>query len=203
MTTATMLAVFEDFNEPRNEALAPAAEDPSFAADEVAKIREAAWIDGYMTGRRAGGGQSNDQTSAARLLTSVFDLEARASGEVEAAALMVADLLINSVMAVTSEQWSAGLSQRVQTVVDHIRPALTVAPEFVLHEAGGTLRRFGDISEFSRALDEADIDPDVSIRWQRGAALISREAILEDLREAMAPLSAGLKTEPFTRQQHP
>jgi hypothetical protein len=192
MTAGTMLAVFEDFNDPRDETPPPPVEDPCSAADGIGQIREEAWTDGYMTGRQESGNQSGDQSLTARLLTSVHELESKTSGVVDAAALILADLLVNTVIAVTSDEWSARLLERVRMVAGQIKPALAGAPEFVIHGTGGTERRFGDISELSRALEGGDIIQDVSIRWQRGEAMISRKALLEDLREAIIPLSAGL-----------
>jgi hypothetical protein len=192
MTTGTMLAIFEDFNEPSGDPVPVLADDLSPVADETGQMREEAWTDGYMTGRHESGNPNGDQTLTARLLTSVYELEAKTSGVVDAAALVLADLLINTVIAVTSDEWSARLLERVRMVADRIKPALTVAPEFELRDAGGMVRRFGDISELSRALDGGDAGQDVSIRWQRGEATISRKALLEDLREAIIPLTAGL-----------
>ena len=200
MTAGMTLTIFEDFNDLRDEPIPPPAEDLPPADETLVRIREEAWIDGYMTARRGEPGQFHDRTLTARLLTSVHELDAKITGAVEAAALTVADLLINTVIAATSDEWQARLLDRVRTVVDQIRPALTIAPEFVLHEAGGAMRHFADISELSRALDDADVNQDVSIRWQRGEATISCKAILGDLREAMIPLSAGLNNEHFTRQ---
>ena len=119
----------------------------------------------------------------------------------DAASLAVADLLINTVIAVASDDWPAKLFGRVRMIADRIKPALTVAPEFVLRDDGGTERRFGDIASLSRALDEGVVGEDVTIKWQRGEATISREALLEDLREAVIPLSAGLVNEQNAR--HP
>jgi hypothetical protein len=200
MTTATMHPVFEDFNEPRDPPPPPPPEDPSSGVNDIGQIREEAWTDGYMTGCRQSGTQSAEQTLTARLLTSVHELESGTSGVVDAAALSVADLLVNTVVAATSDEWAARLLERVRMVADWIKPALTGAPEFVIHDAGGTARRFGDISALSHALDDGDIDQDVSIRWQRGEATISRKTLLEDLREAVIPLSAGLTNEQLTRQ---
>jgi hypothetical protein len=42
---------------------------------------------------------------------------------------------------------------------------------------------------------------DVTIRWQRGEATISRMALLADLREAIIPLSAGRIIEQDARNQ--
>jgi hypothetical protein len=69
-----------------------------------------------------------------------------------------------------------------------------------LRDDAGLERRFGDISSLSRALDEGIIGEDVTIKWQRGEATISRETLLEDLREAVIPLSAGLVNEQNARQ---
>jgi hypothetical protein len=100
-----------------------------------------------------------------------------------------------------SDDWPVKLLDRVRMIADRIKPALIVEPEFVLRDDGGTERRFGDISTLSRALDEGIVGQDVTIRWQRGEATISRESLLEDLREAVIPLSASLVNEQNAR--HP
>ena len=109
---------------------------------------------------------------------------------VDAASLAVADLLVNAVIAVTSDDWSARLLDRVRAVADRIKPALTVAPEFVLRDDSGTARCFDDISDLSQALEAGNTGEAVTIRWHRGEATISRTAMLEDLRDAIIPLSA-------------
>jgi len=48
-------------------------------------------------------------------------------------------------------------------------------------------------------LDDGIVGEDVTIRWQRGEAIISRTNLLEDLREAVMPLSAGLVNEQNAR----
>jgi hypothetical protein len=78
---------------------------------------------------------------------------------------------------------------------------LTVEPEFLLRDDSGIERRFGDVASLSRALDDGVVGEDVTIKWQRGEATISRTALLEDLREAVLPLSAGLVNEQNAR--HP
>jgi hypothetical protein len=195
MTAAKMLAVFEDFNDPRDEPPPPAPEPLGFAANDIGRIREEAWTEGYMTGRQQTGAVRGDETLTAKLLTSVHQLESETSEVVDAAALLVADLLVSTVVTVTSDELAARLLGRVRMVADWIKPVLAVTPEFVIHDAAGSTRRFGDISALSHALDGGDIDQDVSIRWQRGEATISRESLLEDLREAIVPLSAGLTIE--------
>jgi hypothetical protein len=205
MTTSAMLAIFEDFNDKGDEPLPAVAEELSGPEGQLGQIREEAWTDGYVTGRRDSSALGGDQVLAASLLTSVHELDLRASDVVDAAALQLADLLVSTVIAVTSEEWSARLLDRVRIVAQQIKPALTVAPEFVLHATDGSEHRFGDIAELSRALDEGDTNQDVSIRWQRGEATISHKALLEDLRDAIIPLSAGLtfglNNQSITRQQ--
>lgn len=191
MTTDTMFAVFADFNDRAHEP-PPVVEEAPPAVDERGQIREEAWTDGYMTGRQEPADKSADGCLTAKLVTSLHDLDAKAAEAVDAASLAVADLLINTVIAVASDDWSAKLLGRVRMVADRIKPALTVEPEFVLRDDGGTERRFGDIASLSRALDDGIVGEDVTIRWQRGEATISRKAFLEDLREAVIPLSAGL-----------
>jgi hypothetical protein len=201
MTTNTIFAVFEDFNEPRDDLAAPVVEDelPSFG--DVGEIRSAAWTEGYMTGRQESGAHDSDQPLTAKLLTSVHDLGTTTAAAVDAAALTVADLLISTVIGLASDAWSARLLDRVQLVADRIKPALTVAPDFELRDDDGTVQRFADISQLSRALDAAGTGRDVTIRWQRGEATISRMALLEDLREAIVPLSASRANEQNARKQ--
>jgi hypothetical protein len=191
MTTDTTFAVFEDFNEPREAPAPPPAEDEPAPFDELGEIREQAWTDGYLTGRQERDAHGNDQAISARLLTSVHDLEAKAAEAVDAASVVVADLLVNAVIAVTTDTWSARLLDRVRSVADRIKPALTVAPEFVLSNDEGNTRCFGDISALSHALEAGDAGESVTIRWHRGEATISRSALLADLRDAIIPLAAN------------
>ncbi|HEX4369132.1 MAG TPA: hypothetical protein VH023_20020 [Rhodopila sp.] len=191
MTTDTTFAVFEDFNEPREAPAPPPAEDEPAPFDELGEIREQAWTDGYLTGRQERDAHGNDQAISARLLTSVHDLEAKAAEAVDAASVVVADLLVNAVIAVTTDTWSARLLDRVRSVADRIKPALTVAPEFVLSNDEGSTQCFGDISALSHALEAGDAGESVTIRWHRGEATISRSALLADLRDAIIPLAAN------------
>jgi hypothetical protein len=201
MTTDMAFAVFEDFNEPRDDDPAPVVEDVPALVDESGGIREEAWTDGYLTGRQDRDAQTGDQNLTAKLLTSMHELDSTASRAVDDASLVVADLLINTVIAVTSEEWSARLIDRVKTIAGLIKPALTVAPEFVLRDDHGTTQSFGDISALSRALEAGDSGNDVTIRWHRGEATISRTALLEDLRAAVIPLSAGRVIDQNARHQ--
>jgi hypothetical protein len=191
MATGTVFAVFEDFNETRDEPLAPPDEEASVPFDEVGGIRDAAWTEGYITGRQGCGPRSDDSSLTAKLLTSVHELGTTTSRAVDAAALAVADLLVSTVIAATSDGWSARLLDRVRIVAERIKPALTVAPEFVLRDDQGTEQNFGDLLDLSRVLEAGCVGEDVTIRWQRGEATIGRMALLEDLREAIIPLSAG------------
>jgi hypothetical protein len=201
MTTDTMFAVFADFNDHKDEPPPPPVEEEPPAFDATSQIREEAWTDGYLTGRQEPADETADGRLTAKLVTSLHDLDAKTADAVDAASLAVADLLINTVIAVASEDWPAKLLGRVRMVADRIKPALTVTPEFVLRDDSGTEQRFGDISSLSRALDDGIVGEDVTIRWQRGEAIISRRALLEDLREAVTPLSAGLVNEQNAR--HP
>jgi hypothetical protein len=191
MTTDALFAVFADFNDPRDEPSAPPPDAVPMPFGDIGEIREAAWTEGYLTGRQEAGAYDNDQTLTAKLLTSVDDLGGGTVAAVDAAALAVADLLVNTVIAMTSDGWSAGLLDRVRTLAERIKPALTVAPEFIMRDGHGTEQRFDDISGLSRALEIGGGAEDVTIRWQRGEATISRTALLEDLREAIIPLTAG------------
>jgi hypothetical protein len=206
MTTDAMFAVFEDFNDVRDEPPpAPEVEEPAPAFDPIGQIREEAWTAGYLTGRQepAGDGGEPGLTSGltAKLVTSLHELDAKTADAVDAASLAVADLLVTTVIAVASDEWPRKLLSRVRMVADRIKPALTVEPEFLLRDDSGTERRFGDIASLSRALDDGIVGEDVTIKWQRGEATISRTALLEDLREAVSPLSAGLVNEQKAR--HP
>jgi hypothetical protein len=191
MTTDTLFAVFEDFNEHRDEPPPPPADEGSVPLDEVCEIRATAWTEGYLSARQQAGDINGDQRLTARLLTSLHDLSETTAEAVDAASLVVADLLVNTFISVTAETWSAKLPDRVRRVADRIKPALTVAPDFVLRDEQGTEQHFADISDLSRALETGTDAGDVTIRWQNGEATISRAAYLEELREAIIPLTAG------------
>ncbi|MEA2738431.1 MAG: hypothetical protein QOH05_1738, partial [Acetobacteraceae bacterium] len=122
----------------------------------------------------------------------LHELASETAGAVDLASLTVADLLVNTVIAATSDNWSARLMDRVRMVADRIKPTLTVAPQFVLRDDHGAEQHFANISDLSQALDAGSTGQDVTIRWQRGEAMISRMALLDDLRDAIIPLSAGL-----------
>jgi hypothetical protein len=199
MTTDTMFAVFADFNDARDEPPPPPVEEPQPAFDEIGQIRDQAWTDGYLAGRQEPIGDAPDSRMTAKLVTSLYELDSRTADAVDAASLAVADLLVNTVIAVASDEWPRKLLSRVRMVADRIKPALTVEPEFLLRDDSGTERRFGDIASLSRALDDGVVGEDVTIKWQRGEATISRTALLEDLREAVIPLSAGLVNEQNAR----
>ncbi len=201
MTTDAIFAVFENFNEPRDEPPVLVPDEVSHPAEDAGEIRAAAWTDGYMTGRQEAGYHDGDQPLTAKLLTSLYELDAKTSESVDEASLAVADLLVNTVIAVTSDDWSGRLLERVRMVADRIKPALTVAPEFMLRDDSGRLQRFGDITELARALEAGNVGEGVTIRWYRGEATISRTALLEDLRQAIIPLSAGLVNEQSSRHQ--
>ena len=195
--TTTM--IFADFNEPQAKPDAVPIEDLTEPMAEQAAIHDAAWTEGYLTGRRERVLQDDDRTLTAKLMTSVAELDAKAADAVDAASLAVADLLVSTVIAVTTDEWPARLMDRVRLAAEHIKPALTVAPDFILKDDQGALHHFENISELSRALEAGNTGEDVSIRWHRGEATISRTALLEDLRHAMAPLSAGLVNEQTVR----
>jgi hypothetical protein len=202
MTTDTLFAVFADFNDARVDyPLPPPAGDPAPSFDEIGQIRAEAWTDGYMAGRQEPGMEPAGSCLTARLVTSLYDLDTRTAEAVDAASLAVADLLLNTVIAVACDDWPRKLLSRVRMVADRIKPALTVEPEFLLRDDSGLERRFGDVASLSRALDDGVVGEDVTIKWQRGEATISRTALLEDLREAVLPLSAGLVNEQNAR--HP
>jgi len=107
MTAGTMFAVFADFNDHGDEpAPEPVEAEPSHA-DEIGHVREQAWTEGYLTGRQEPACGGGDGQLTAKLLTSLYELDAKAGDAVDAASLAVADLLVNTVLAVTSEDWSA------------------------------------------------------------------------------------------------
>lgn len=200
MTTDAMFAVFANFNDFREEPTLPQVDEALTAADEIiGQIREEAWTDGFLTGRHEPIGKTADAGLSAKLVTSLHELNCRTAEAVNAASLVVAELLVNTVIAVASDDWPRNLLSRVRMVADRIKPALTVEPEFLLRDDSGTERRFGDIASLSRALDDGVIGEDVTIKWQRGEATISRTAFLEDLRAAVVPLSVGLVNEQNAR----
>jgi hypothetical protein len=192
MTTASIFAVFEDFND-LGEIL-PSETVAAVAAPQIdiGVLREEAWTDGYMTGRQERRDFAPDQTLSAKLLTSLHELGASTAEAVDSASLAVADLLVSTVLATTSDDWSAKLMDRVRSVAERIKPALTVAPEYILRDERGAIQHFGNLSDLTRALEGGAVGEDVTIRWQRGEATISRSALLEDIREAVIPLAAGL-----------
>lgn len=192
MTTEMFYAVFENFNDKRDEPPSPPAEEASVPIGEIGEIRSAAWTEGYLSGCQHSAGEAGSQTLTAKLLTSVHDLGSSTAEAVDAASLAVADLLVNTMISVTSETWSAGLLDRVRQVAERIKPALTVTPDFVLRDGAGTEQHFGNISDLSRALDTGSDGDDVTIRWHRGEARISRMAYLDELRNAIIPLTAGI-----------
>ncbi|HEY0181674.1 MAG TPA: hypothetical protein VGC09_02600 [Rhodopila sp.] len=201
MSTDTMMAVFEDFNEPGAEPPPAPVENPPPPLEEIDGMREAAWTEGYLTGRQERSAYISVQPLMPKLLTALDALEAKTSEAVDAASLAVADLLVSTVLAATSDSWSARLLDRVRIVADQIKPALSVAPEFVLRESNGTEHRFGDLADLSQALDAGDNGEDVTIRWQRGESTISRTALLENLREAIIPLLVDQSNEQNPRNQ--
>jgi hypothetical protein len=192
MTTNAVFAVFADFNDFREEPLQQPAEESSSAADEIDRIRAEAWTGGYITGRQEPAAENADANRTAKLVTSLHELDASMAEAVDAASVAVAELLVKIVIAVESDDWKRKLMSRVHMVADRIKPALTVEPEFLLRDDSGTERRFSDIASLSRALEDGVLGEDVTIKWQRGEATISRTALLEDLHEAVIPLSAGL-----------
>jgi len=201
MATDMILAIFENFNEPPEEVSPPAVQDVPILSGGLGEIREEAWTDGYLTGRQERDVHGDDQTSTAKLLTSVHELQISAGDAADAASLAVADLLVHTVITATSDNWSARLLDRVRAVADRIKPALSTAPEFLLRDSDGNEHQFADISQLSRALEDGTAGEDVTIRWHRGEAVISRTAFLEDLRDAIIPLSAGLAIEQNARHQ--
>jgi hypothetical protein len=201
MATDAMFAVFANFNDPTDEPPPLPAEAAPTVFDETFQIRQEAWTEGYLAGRQEPVNEIADGKLTAKLLTALDDLTAKTSDAVDAASLAVADVLISTIISLASDDWPAKLLGRVRMIADRIKPALTVAPEFVLTDDSGTERRFADLDSLSRTLDEGVVGEDVTIRWHRGEAAISREALLEDLREAVMPLSAGLVNEQIPR--HP
>ena len=203
MASKTIIAVFEDFND-RHEAPSVPLSEPEIC--ESAPGRDESWTDGYLAGRRGRDPDSDRPDMAATLLTSVFALDEKASAAVAAASLLVAELLVTTIIAavadaVVADEWPVQLIDRVRAVADRIKPALIVAPEFIVRNEHGDPRCFSDISKLSRALEGSKDSDHVSIQWQRGEAIISRSDLLEDLRQAIVPLSSGLSKEQFFRTQ--
>jgi hypothetical protein len=202
MTTETLFAVYADFNDARDDdAPPPTVEDPAPMFDEIGHIRAEAWTEGYMAGRQEPAMEPAGSCLTAGLVTSLHELDSRTAEAIDAASLVVADLLLNTMIAVACDDWPRTLLSRVRVVADRIKPALTVEPEFLLRDDSGIERRFGDLASLSRALDDGVVGEDVTIKWQRGEATINRTALLEDLREAVIPLSVGLVNEQNAR--HP
>jgi hypothetical protein len=189
MASDSTRAVFADFNDHLCEPPTPLVEEKPPAFDDIGHVREEAWTDGYLTGRKEPGSDAGDGKLIAKLLASLDALDVKTAEAVDAASLAVADLLITTVVTIACDDWNAQLRRRVRMIAEHIKPVLAVAPEFVLLDDGGTERRFDDIFGLSRALDSGIAGEDITIRWKRGEATISRQALLRDLREAAIPLS--------------
>ena len=201
MTAAMLFADFNDIPEVDWDTRPPPpASEPSPPTDTTADIRQQAWTEGYLTGRREPAGEDPSAAAIARLLSSLHTLRTESSAMVETASIAIASLVVNAVIAIADEAWSASLPARVQTLMDRIRPALAVAPEFVLREASGVERRFADIGALTLALDGGIDCEGVTIQWQHGRASIGRDLLLEDLREAVRPLSTVLENEQNSRQ---
>ena len=187
--------IFVDFNEP-TDTPEPAPPQPELPPpDPVADIRQEAWTEGYLSGCRAAGTEPPEATLMAKLLTGLHALGSEMTAAIDAAALTVAGLLVETIIAAAGDEWSATLSARVHALAQRLKPALAVAPEFLLRDAAGVEHRFADITALTRMLDAGVIAEDVTIAWQRGHATISRSALLEDLRHAVLPLSEGLVNE--------
>ena len=201
MTTNTVFTVFAYYNEPKVARALPMPEDDAGPSEEIGLIREEAWTDGYLTGRQALANETAAQTIAAKLLTSLHDLETTAAQEADTTSLAIADLLANMVIAAASDDWSSHLPGRVRMVAERIKPTLSKSPEFTLRDADGVSRSFADLTDLSRAIEANPVVQDVTIRWHWGEAMISRTELLKDLREAIFPLSAGLVNEQNARQQ--
>ncbi len=201
MNTNVIVAVFADFNDLREEPQVPQVEEVlSINNETVDQAREEAWTDGYLTARQAPVSENEGMSLTAKLVTALDQLDDKAEDAVDAASMVVADLLVNAVVAAASASWPSDLLCRVRTIANKIKPALTVEPEFVLRDSSGTERRFADIASLTTAFDDEIIGEDVTIKWKRGEAAISRLALLEDLQEAVIPLSAGLVNEQDIRK---
>jgi hypothetical protein len=197
MTIDMPFAVFTDFNEDRETPVSPPTSDePSIGINEVSD----AWTEGYIAGRRRLLGVDPPLVGVSRLLTSLNDLDCKTAEAIDFASLLVANLLINTVIALSSDDWARKLPMQVRIVADRIMPHLLVEPEFLLRDGSGSERRFGDIVGLFRALENDNPGEDVSIRWQRGEATINPTALLNDLREATIPLLAGFATDKEAEQ---
>jgi hypothetical protein len=196
MINDAALAVFADFNDKRDEP-PPVADVPPVG--DLDEIRDQAWTDGYLAGSHERELPPHDPIIAARLLTAVHELQATLTQTVDEAAIAVAHLLVDAVIAITGETWPARLADRVRAIADKIKPAMDVAPEFVLRDDDGATRCFGDITDLSRALETAHTAESVTVRWHRGEATISRTELLQDLCDAFVPLSVPQPDAPATR----
>lgn len=203
MATDTMCSVFTDFNELKDAPRPPlqAVEDAPIPFGEIGTIPEDAWTDGYLTGRHECGIRGGHQELAAKLLTAIYELDEKVSEAADAASLSVADLLVDTVLAVASDNWSATLLDRVRVVAKKARPALIVAPKFALRDDRGMEHCFGDLSELRQALEAGSIGEELSVHWQRGEATISRMALSKDLREAIIPILEDRISEQNARHQ--
>src|SRR5438270_10617428 len=105
MATDTMAALFTDFNDRPSEPPPPPVEEAAPALDVPTQTPEEAWTDGYLAGRQEPVGEPVDAALTAILVTSLHDLDARTAEAVDAASLAVADLLVNTVIAVASDEW--------------------------------------------------------------------------------------------------
>ena len=204
MTAVLLFADFNDIRERAGETAAPAPEatpeaDPP--ADPVADIRRQAWTEGYLIARAGTSVEEPTRGSMARLLSSLDTLRGEAAAMTKATSRGIAALILDAAIAIADDAWSASLPARIRVLMDRIGPALTVAPEFVLREAGGTERRFADIGALTLALDGGIGCEDVTVQWPHGSASIGRDLLLQDLRDAIRPLSAGLVNEQNSR--HP
>ena len=187
MQAGMLFAVFEDFNDGRDKAGPPAIEEKPAAPPE--NVSES-WTEGYLAGYRAGSAANSEQELTAKLLASVYELSLNVSEASEAAALAVADMLINTIVAITSVNWSSCLPDRIRIVSNQIRPAMTLKSEIIIDDSLGDKHRLKDVSELSQILNSELICSDAVIQWQHGEAIISQATLLKDLGEILAPLSA-------------
>lgn len=196
----TAVMIFADFNEPGAMPPPPTCEPESRPSiDPMASLMQEAWTEGYLAGRQEPVAEDPVAHMLARLMTSLHNIGVETDVATETASVAVAGLVVDAVIAVAADEWSATLPGRIRALAERIKPALTVSPEFLLLDTAGTERRFADIATLVQTLSDGVTGQDVTIKWQRGQATTSRSALLEDLRDAVRPLSAGLVNEHTVR----
>ncbi len=192
MATEIILTPFENFNDHKQCTVDVIAETEIHCRE---KDEANSWTEGYLFGYRNNDTAIAARNMAASLVTLVSAMNERTPAEVEAASLAVADFLL---LAITSEDWPLRMPGRVKLVAEQLKPALGGTPEYILREEAGILHRFDSLSDLLFAVESGVSSDDVSIRWRRGEATISRSRFLADLRQAISPLQISRTTEDRT-----